>query len=138
MAQACGTDGIAAWIAGGVGSHVGNHGVERTTAKILSGQIAQVRLNQAHIRRISVGVDRLEVDGNDLAARTNASGGHLRPTARRGTRVQHPITSAQQTLAIIDVDELVGRARAIAFFLRETKPVVLDFLHRRNVAHAKA
>jgi hypothetical protein len=71
------------------------------------------------------------MDRDDFALRPNALGSNLRPTSWRGARVEHTITATKESLAIIDVDEFVRRARAIALFFRETKPVVLYFFHRR-------
>ena len=44
--------------------------------------------------------------------------GHLRPAAGRGAQVHDPHAGADQLVLLIELDQLVARARAIAVLLR--------------------
>ena len=73
-------------------------------------KITQIRLQQVHVGRIAARVDEFEIDGDDFALGSHARGRNLRPTAGRCTRIKHSISSTNHATAIIDVNQLVGRA----------------------------
>ena len=62
---------------------------------------------------------RQEIDGDDAARlrRADALGRHLAPAAGRGAEIDHARAFLEEARLVVDLDQLVGGARANAFAL---------------------
>ena len=95
--------------------HVGEHHVGAPAAKAGLEQVFGRRIGKIHLDDVDA-CDRLEaqiVDGDHLAlavGRLGALGRNLRPTARRGTKVDDPLTRLQEIVLGIDFPEFERRA----------------------------
>ena len=66
-------------------------------------------------------VDQEEVDADHPSLAVGASDPgrrHLRPAPRRRAEIDHALAGLQEVMLLVDLQELVGRPRAVAFALR--------------------
>jgi hypothetical protein len=73
-------------------------------------------------------IDGRAIHAHDAPGRAHRGRGHLQPSPRPASDIEHTLTRSQQTLGPLDLDQFVGRARAIAFALRALVEVVLAFV----------
>ena len=120
-------------MAGGVGGHVGDDRV-RLPAEHGFQAIRRVLLQKIHHCEFDARdvLDLQQVDADD--APLTLFGFHflrrdLRPAAGRRAEVEHAHAGLQQVIAIVHLDQLVGRARApaLAFRARHIRVIELAF-----------
>jgi len=83
----------------------------------------RIRIEEVHFQHRGAGhsVHRQIVDADQmrrLQRRFRARGRHLAPAAGRRTEIDHAHARLQQMVFVVDLDQLVGGARAIALRLR--------------------
>ena len=83
-------------------------------ARNLAG-VAGSKTSPCSISAPATGATSRQIQADHAAA---AGRGHLRPAAGRAAQIQHRAPRLEQTEAAIDLQELVGRARPIAFLPR--------------------
>jgi hypothetical protein len=83
-------------------------------------------LQESHVAQR---VHRQQIDGDHAAARARFRRGNLRPAARCRAEIDDDHARLQQLVARRDFDQLVRRARAIAFRLRALHVDIVDVLH---------
>ena len=107
-------------VAGGVCRHVGEHHVGRP-AKHGHQRLRRRRIEKIELHEIDAGdrVHRQNIDRHDaaLARRADAPGCHLAPAAGRGAEVDDPRAFLQQFRLVVDLGQLISRARAKPFAL---------------------
>ena len=103
-------------VARGVGGHVGQHHVG-ATAHHGNQLVRRVVLEKIQLREADAGYFRhlQEIDGDHLAPAVGGAdtlGRNLAPAAGRGAEIDHGDALLEKAIFIVDLDQLVGRARA--------------------------
>src|SRR5689334_11148375 len=107
---------IDVWYARQVRQDVGKNDIGALSLQGLKqSRFAKVASEHGHVR---YGGNFKEINSNHLAAGLHLAGRDLRPTARRCTKIDHDQARPKQPFAFIELDQLVGRARAIALLFR--------------------
>ena len=115
--QAHGPQVIGLFVAHGVRRHVGQHEVRRPAERF--GQCrGRVFGHEVHLQDRHA-VDRLARQQVDADHRRLgcALANHLAPAARRDAEIDHAVHAFEQGEALIELDQLISRAAAIAFRL---------------------
>ena len=106
-------------VAGGVGRHVGEDAVGAAAEPFAQAR-RRLGVVEIHLPELDA-VDRVhlqKVDGDHPApalARSDARRRDLAPAAGRGAEIDDALAGLEELIFLVDLDELVGRARAIAF-----------------------
>src|SRR3569623_926318 len=118
LEQGLGARLVHAATAGGIRRHVGAHDVEPA-------QVAEQLLDvhREHVADLAPGAARIAaqraaVEADELAARADLSARVLQPGPRRAAEVEHPHAGLEQLVLLVDLGELVDRAREEPFLLR--------------------
>ena len=88
-----------------------------------------IALEHPYISRETLFLDRLEVDAEDSPSSTDARGSHLKPRSGSRTTIKDEIALAQDMSPLIDLNQLVGGTRSVAFTLGFPEEMVVDLSH---------
>ena len=115
------TELIGLAVAGGVGRHVGHHDVgapahhrDQFFGRVLGQKIELREIDAGDFRHLQ------QIDRNHLALaadRADALRRDLAPAAGGGAEIDHGDAMLEKAILVVDLDQLVGRARAIAVAL---------------------
>ncbi len=143
LAEANGCVMIAERIASGVGGHIRKDGVKEAgrIAGALKERLrrggCEIAMDCYDVWLIEVMFDGLEVDADDKAGGADAFGSDLHPTAGGSAAIENAIAGAEDSLLLIDFNELVGGAGEVAFFFGEMEVVVLDVSHDEELPDSR-
>ena len=81
------------------------------------GGIREIPLHCEHVLELERRIDRREIHPSDPPARAHALRRYLEPSARPTAEVDHALTSPEDPLGPLDLQQLVGRPRGVSLAL---------------------
>ena len=81
------------------------------------GGIREISLHCEHVLELERRIDRREIHPRDPPARAHALRRYLEPSARPAAEVDHALTSPEDPLGPLDLQQLVGRPRGVSLAL---------------------
>ena len=90
-------------------------------------RIFQISLHYDHVRILEGRIDGHPVHTDRYPAGTHDLGGDLEEASRPAAQIHDPLPGLQDLVLLLEIQELVGRTRAIAFALGALVEVVFPF-----------
>ncbi len=119
-----------------IGGHIGNHKVYRMIADRLEDPREHRVLGEVALDEGDVGdaVHLEDVRSDQPAAVADHPAGDLRPPARRGAQVDHGHARTQDAVLLLDLQQLVAGARAIAIALGHLHVGIVEMFFQPTLA----